>query len=366
MTAHAGQRSTRAHPAWQRRHAGLHPLAWASWLGAGLFAIFLTSNPLYLTTLALVALIVYMTVRSRATRSMDYMLVAGLLLASLTIPLNLLTGSSGLTTLFTLPAITLPGWLGHVVLGGEVTAESFVMAATQALSIAAVLVFVCAFTLGVDHLRLLRSLPGAVAQLGIVGSVGLLLLPETLARARSLREARIVRGHRDRGGAAVLSMALPLLANALERSLQRAESLDARGFGRLAPQRHALQAVAGIAGLAIAAIGLFASYYTEARALPLAVAVAGGTLVVGALLINGGERASRLYRTPLSTVDVAVIATAVAGGGAFLLARALAAGDISYLPFPEVGVPAYAPALAAACLLFAAPALAAMFEGVDE
>ena len=155
--------------------------------------------------------------------ALDGFLILGWLFSLLSIPLNLVTGSSGTTELFTLPAVTLPGWLGSVTLGGAVTAESLMYAVDQALAVAAIISVVCAFNAGVDHFQLLRLTPPGLAQLGVVVTIGLLLVPETLTRAGTLREARMTRGLSS-GWTTAPTMLLPLLSDALERAVQRAES----------------------------------------------------------------------------------------------------------------------------------------------
>jgi nitroreductase len=113
-----------------------------------------------------------------------------------------------------------------------------------------------------------------------------------------------------------------------------------------------------VAGLALAAAGLFASYYTDQRALAMGVAIAGGGLVIAAIASSGGARASRLREMPFAATDYAVMAAAVASVGAFIAARMLGFGDVSYLPFPRIHAPDFSPLLALACLLLIAPALA--------
>lgn len=344
---------------------GLHPVAWAVWLASGLAMVFLTSDPLYVATIALVGGAVYLAYRRPERRAMDLVLAGGIVFAALTLPLNLLTGSSGATPLFHLPAITFPVWLAGVRLGGTVTAESLIYAAGQATGIAAIIALVCAFNVAVDHFRLLRLSPPGLAQLGIIVTVALLLVPETLGRAAALREARIVRGHHV-GLGGLAAILLPLLAEALERSVQRAESLDARGFGRLSAAGAGIDAIVAVAGITVAAAGAFAYYYTSMHAIALIGVVAGAAVVAVVTLRQGrGGGAVRMRRQPLSRADTAAIAASAGALTIFAALRALGLGGLTYLPFPLLDVPRFDPLPAAACLLLVVPALFAVKERVE-
>lgn len=337
---------------------GLHPVAGAGWLAASLTMVFLTSNPLYVATIGLAALVVYASSRGAEQRAMDYLLATGVALATLTVPLNLLAGSTGGSELVSLPSVRLPAWLGSVTFGGPITSESLVYAAGQAAGLATLLVIVFAFNANVDHFALLKRVPAGLAQLGIIITIGVLLIPETLTRATALRESRLLRGHRTNGAAALVALALPLLATALERSVQRAESLDARGFGRIGRERRAREAVAAVGGIALAAFGAFWYYYAHAPALALA-AVACGIAVVGVTVLRTGRKPAvvRLSSASLGRQDYALLGISAMAVVAFAAARAAGSGGIAYLPFPEVSVPGFSPLPAIACASLALPAL---------
>jgi energy-coupling factor transport system permease protein len=339
---------------------GLHPAAWAAWLAAGSTMVFLTSNPLYIGVIGLSAAVVYATHRTPERRALDALLLFSLAISPLTIPLNLLTGSTGATVLFDAPSLTFPSWLAGVTLGGTVTGESLVYATTRAASIATIVAMVCAFNAAVDHFRLLKLAPPSLAQLGIIVTVAALLVPETLARAATLREARIVRG-RSGGLRALPALLLPLLAEALERSIQRAESLDARGFGRLAVQRGRGESVVAVAGVAVATVGAFAYYY----GLPAALAItclAGGALATVAVVWRTGRQGGivTMRAQPMTRTDAVVLATSIAAPAIFLSARVAGFGGLAYLPFPELIAPVFDPILAMAALLVLAPAVVSL------
>jgi len=328
-------------------------------MSSAMLMVLVTSNPLYHATIALGALLVYAGVRSARTRALEVLLIFGVVLSFLSIPLNLVTGSAGPTEVFVLPALTLPGWLGSITLGGRITAESLLYATDQALALIAILCIICAFNASIDHFQLLKLTPPGLAQLGVVVTVGLLLVPETLARARTLREAHVTRGRGDRWATVPASL-LSLLSDGLDRAVQRAESLDARGFGALTVPGRWSETALSIGGLFLAAVGAFSWYYAE-DAQPLAASA----LLVGALLVVSMAwrqamrgTAQRLFLTMWQQTDVLVAATAAFGAATLLGLRLAGAGDANYLPFPVVRAPAYSLAAASACLLLLTPLFA--------
>ena len=340
-----------------RSESQLHPLAWAAWLGAGLTMVLLTSNPLYIALITLSALVVYASHRRAGRRAIDVLLVGGVALALLTIPLNLVTGSTGATSVFDLPSLTMPGWLAGVTFGGPVTAESLTYAAAHALAIAGMLALVCAFNASVDHFKLLKYTPPGLAQLGIIVTISLLLVPETLRRILTLSESRTVRGYESRLRS-VPGLLLPILAEALERSVQRAESLDARGFGRIASPPELFETVAAVACVGVAAIAGFWYYYYPSDHFASAAAMAMGASGVIAIAWWQARRSgtTRLMLPRVSRLDRAVVGASLAAVVCLVLSRIFAIGGVAYLPFPSVSPPQFHPVPAVACLLLLIPA----------
>ena len=108
--------------------------------------------------------------------------------------------------------------------------------ASRALRLVALLLFAAAFNVGVDHYRLLRLVPRRAPaarrrrdRRGAAAAAGLRAGPGASPRRSDCAGGGC--GACGDAGAFVV----PVLAGALERSIQRAESLDARGFGSLGP-----------------------------------------------------------------------------------------------------------------------------------
>lgn len=316
----------------------------------------LISNPLYIALILGAALVVYASQRTRAHRIVDVLLVGGSVMALLTVPINLLTGSTGATRLFALPSLTVPGWLASVTFGGTVTAESLVYTLTHVVAIVAIVAIVCCFNVSVDHFRLLKHTPPGLAQLGVIVTISLLLVPETLRRVVTLRESRIARGYHF-GVRSLPGVLMPLLAEALERSVQRAESLDARGFGSLSAPSRPVEALAAVVSLVVAATSSFLYYYFPAWHVATAAGLATGVfgMLCTAWMQTRRAGATRLFRRPFSRIDWIIGGGSAAAVALILVCRVAGAGGVAYLPFPLLTVPSFAALPALACLLLLLP-----------
>jgi energy-coupling factor transport system permease protein len=124
-------------------------------------------------------------------------------------------------------------WLGpHVpVLGTlDVTTEELRLAGLNALRLAAVGLAFAVYALLLDHDRLIAA---ATARRSVLAAALATRLVPTLERdARGLVEALRGRGIPPAGLHGHAALLSPLLAGSLERGLNLAEAMEARGFGR--------------------------------------------------------------------------------------------------------------------------------------
>ncbi len=351
-------------PRWQRR-SPVHPGAWWLWsLSLGVAAS-RTTNPLLLALLVTVTAYVVAACRPRsAPWSRSYTAFAKLALAVLLLRLafTVVLGSPvpGAHTLVTLPEVPLPHWAQGIRLGGRVTAEALVFALYDGLRIATLLICVGAANALASPARLLKSLPGALYELGVAAVVALTFAPHLVADVQRLRAARRLRGRPDSGVRGLLQVGLPVLEGALERSVALAAAMDARGYGRSAdvPDRvrrtTAALTLGGLLGVCAGTYGLLAA---EGGGYGLPVLLAGVAAALAGLRLGGRRSPRTRYRPDPWDARAWLVSGAGAAVAALLtLASVRDPGALS----PGV-VPLVAPALplwpAAAVLLALLPAL---------
>ncbi|MGZ3148208.1 CbiQ family ECF transporter T component [Lentzea chajnantorensis] len=269
----------------------LHSGAWWLWALGLATAASRTTNPLLLGLVLAVAGVVVVTCRANTPWAGTYgvFLKFGLLVIGLRVLLHVVLGGiAGPTTLFTLPQVPLPDWAQGIRIGGPVTAEGLVFALYQGLLLATILSCVGAANALANPKRLLRSLPAALYEVSVAVVVALTVAPQLVSSARSVRKARQLRGDTAHGVHAIRTLLVPVLEDALERSLVLAASMDSRGYGRTAGISRRDRAVtgalvlAGLFGLCIGTYGLLADAYSGWPLLALGVLLAVAGLLVGA------------------------------------------------------------------------------------
>lgn len=136
------------------------------------------------------------------------------------------------TTLFTLPTVQLPEWVSGIRIGGAVTAERLSSTLAEVMVIVGVVaLFATATSLTSPH-RLIRALPLAFYQLGLVLTIATSVFPQLVMSIKRITLARRLRGNQVRGIRDWRKIAIPLLEESLERSLDLAGAMEARGFGQ--------------------------------------------------------------------------------------------------------------------------------------
>ena len=127
-----------------------------------------------------------------------------------------------------------PLWVGPTVpvLGSlDITSEELAAGATQALRLAAVGFAFAAYALLLDHDRLVQA-AGFARRSVLAVALATRLVPTLERDAAGLVEALRGRGLEVSGLRARARILSPLIAGSLERALNVAEAMEARGFGR--------------------------------------------------------------------------------------------------------------------------------------
>ena len=309
-----------------------------------------TRYPVLLVLILAVTGFVVAARRSDAAWASSYtaFLKLGLVVIGVRVVLQALlsTRSQGNTVLFILPQIPLPDWANGVKLGGEVTLEALLTALYDGFQLAVMLCCIGAANSLASPRRLLKSLPGALYEMGVACVVALTFAPQLVTDARRIRAARRLRG-RTRGS--FRTTAMPVLEGALDRSVELAAAMDSRGYGRTAQVPRAQRrttAVSVLLGLLGILLGVYA-LLTDAMSFPIAAAtlVVGLLLSVGAMAI-GRQRVTRTrYRPdPWALPEWLVVASGAVAAGAMVTAAArgvyglLLAGPLVVPPVPVLPV----------------------------
>jgi energy-coupling factor transport system permease protein len=341
---------------------GLHPLAWWVWAIGLAVAASLTSNPLLLLLIFAVLALTVARRRSDAPWAKGYRfyLIMALWVIAIRVIFRIIfdSGASpGSQILFRLPQLPTPGWYAGIQIGGAVSAQAVAFAVLDGARLACLLCCLGAVNSLVNPKRALQMLPGALYELGVAVTVALSVAPQLVESVQRVRRARRLRGAGDRGLRALRAIVVPVLHDALDRSLLLAASMDSRGYGRTGRatrgSRRLTSALmlAGMAGLCLGAYGLLDS--TLPAALGLTGFAAGSALCLAGLAL-GGRRVSRSrYRPdPWGWPEwvVAAAGVACAAGVSLHLGASAAVLNPPVLQWPPL------PLLPAACILIAAVA----------
>jgi energy-coupling factor transport system permease protein len=168
---------------------------------------------------------VLLAVCLRAARGRGRLYLTGAFLAALGLLLfTPLVWNSGTDVLWRGPIVPVLGEL-------NVTSEELYEAATQAIRLFAVMLAFSAYALLLDHDRLLQAF-GFARRSALVVALATRLLPALERDAAGLAVALRGRGIEVRGLRGRGRLVGPLLAGSLERGLNLAEAMEARGYGR--------------------------------------------------------------------------------------------------------------------------------------
>ena len=284
----------------------LHPVAWWLWAIGLVVAVSRTSNPVLLALVLAVLALVIAIRRTDApwARAFKYYLIMALVVIAIRVVFRSIFATGVPATdhiLFTLPRIPTPHWYAGVQLGGPVSLEAVLAAAYDGLRLGTLLCCIGAANVLANPKRALRMLPGALYELGVAVVVALSVAPQLVESAQRVNRARRLRAGRTGRLRVLRAVAIPVLEDALERSLRLAAGMDARGYGRTGTAGHARRRVTGallllgMLGLALGAYGLLDGSSAHAIGLPALVV---GAVLCCAGLYAGGRRVRRTAYRP--------------------------------------------------------------------
>ncbi len=199
------------------------PAAVGAWVLSGLTVTLSTSDPaIHLVVLAGAwSLLARRRTGERRLRP----LALGLTVVFVaTVAVNGLLSHTGATVI-----VDVPAWVP--LAGGVLSAEGFAEGASIALSLVAAVSVVAALSVVVEPADLVDALPRVLSHTAAALGSALNLVPATAASFVAVREAQRLRGWRPTGPRALVDLAVPVVLGAIDRSVQLAESMEARAFG---------------------------------------------------------------------------------------------------------------------------------------
>lgn len=312
----------------RRARAAVHPVAW--WVWALCVAVAATRSPGIVSTailiLAVLAVVALGHEESAFSRAFPTFLALAAGIVVVRVAFYVLVGlKTGADVIVPLPRIPLPEWAAGIALLGPITASGLLAAMSAGLSLAALLLCFGAAVALTDPQRTLRSLPASLHLLGTPAVIALTVAPQLVESWHRVRKAQALRGRTLKGRTAVAATTLPVLQDALERSLTLAASMDSRGYARVHHGSSRVVLALLLTALVSAAVGCYA--LLDGSGPPwLAVPLLGGsgTVAVAASIIASRHAAVTRYRPDVWRARESGIAVC----GAALATLALFAGAI--------------------------------------
>ena len=336
-------------------HAG----AWLIWVGAVLVILSTTRNPWYVGLALACLAAVRAVIRTRVVGAAPIPISIvrfGLIVVSFSAVFNALTVHFGRTVLFNLPDFV-------PYFGGPVTLEALVYGAVNGLVLTGLFAAFTVFNQAVSIRNMIRLAPRAFFPVAVITSIAVTFVPATLRQYHDIRQAQLVRGHRLAGWRDWLPLLIPLLVGGLERALQLAEAMTARGFASSEGGSHDSRTrLAVLLGLGLLLAGWLLRLVWGFSTTGLVLLIAGAGLVAGILWLVGRRVPRTTYRPqPWTGRDWAM----AAGAGVAALAYAVAwpgvdRASIFFYPYPQLQWPAFDLWLAVATLGLLGPGLLAL------
>ncbi len=337
----------------------LHPGAWWIWALGLATAASATTNPFVVLLIVMAAVMVVLARRTEAPWALSFRLYVYLALIIVVIRVVFRIAFGGVdddVVLVHLPEIPLPDVAAGVQLFGPVTRTDVLGGLYDGLRLAAIVLCIGAANTLANPKRLLRSLPPALYEAGTAIIVALSVFPQLAESVVRVRRARSLRGDASRGVGSLRRLVVPVMEDALERSMLLAATMDARGYGRsgtASPERRRLTGVLLLSGLVGLGVGTYALLDHTAPRWLTAPFLVGGAALAFAGLVSAGRRVERVvYRPDPWRAGEAVAAASGVAVAALVLTLPV---DVAY-PFYDV-VPALTVPILLAAVLAAVPAV---------
>ncbi len=283
-----------------------------------------TTNPFLLFMLIGVAAVVVMARRSDQPWAGSFRLYVwvGVVIVVVRVVFRIIFGFGFGTVLIDLPEVPLPDWVAGIRLFGPVTLEAVLAGFYDGLRLATLVICIGAANSLANPKRLLRSVPPALYEIGTALVVAVTVLPQFADSVRRVRAAQSLRAGDTGRISRLRRLLVPVLEDALERSLALAAGMDTRGYGRTGGLTRGQRRRTGalmLIGLCGICVGVYAALdQTAPRILAVPMLVLG-VLVAFAGIFSAGRQVHRTtyrpdrWRGPELVVAASGVVTGIVG-----------------------------------------------------
>jgi energy-coupling factor transport system permease protein len=338
----------------QRKSRWVHPLAWWGWGISTAIAAMLSGSLAVHALIFVGVLIVLLNLRSNGSwaNAVTLLLRLALFIVLFRIFIELIFGVHfGGIILLTLPTLDLPVWLGGISVGGKVGLTGMLAAFAHGFKLATVIVAAAAPAVLVPPNLLLKSLPNAIYEAGLVTVIALGFLPALSADAKRIKTAAALRGRPAKSLRQQVSLLFPLMESSLSRAVTLANAMESKGFGQTKPARFnpltiSFALITGLLLLLLSSTSLLRNPANSINSLLLVTSLA---LIIAAVILSGKIKVRSIYRKlefdftelVLAAVGLALIVTSLASyrdsAGYAVVAFFLVASPIAICPKPPIG-----------------------------
>ncbi|HQY30722.1 MAG TPA: hypothetical protein PK691_05525, partial [Thermomicrobiales bacterium] len=211
--------------------------------------------------------------------------------------------------------------------------------------------------------QLTQVVPDRMIGFAVAGATAINLIPQTMRTVSSIREACTGRGMRSTRGRDLAFLMTPILTSGLDRSMQLAEVLEARGFGATSVEtgqhrsRSAIGWVVMLSGLTMLAYALLARI-EWGIGIGLILSVSGFAAVFSFREAHAIGR-TRYRVHPLGSFDWLVIACAVSAPITAAMLAVWRPELFTWSPYPAMVWPTFSVGIVLPSLLLMIPMLVA-------
>jgi len=309
--------------------------AWMVWIAVAAVIVIVARNPLYALTMLAVTIIVTAAFRRTSGDQQGVSLLRiGALILIFSALYNALFVHVGETVI-----LTLPDW---PLIGGRITLEAMVEGASNGLTLLALLAVFMALNAIVPAGDLVRLVPVALHDLGLIVLIAITYIPETRRHLKRIREAQAIRGHELHGFRDWRPLVIPLLIGGLERAMRLAETMVSRGYGATQNnQSSTIERLALISGLCIALTGWILVVWQGYVGWLVLMA---GLSILSWLLWRRGRQKKRTSYNPNSWGKkdwLILVAAIIALVVVFVLNNYVYQTTLSYSPYPQLRLPPF-------------------------